>query len=430
MGLQVVWTHYARAIFEERVSTLITDARILSINLFHACLLNELQENNNLIIAKDRFNSWKSDRDVRFGLLILLEDILTHVFYEQIDKGTVELGGLIGMVKAGQVHRAKSEIRLRAEQKSGILINQIQLGMMGRNKGGMISMGLLNGDLVPAPDLRGQFQELFHTWPGAHKLKESLKLFIIEVVLKAAKNRDFPELHYESISLSDSFLRVSKGYTEVFGKRQLPLPLREFWIDRLGFRCGAAQAIYETSGALYTEGNPADPHRIMLQASKTLAAEPGEQDKIDIILRLEPFLSLAEFVFRFINQKDVRRIADFEPELSDLRKQLEADGSPERLKLEVHSVHPRLKKLLSVMIVPGQSLNDWIAGIIQFHKEIMEMRKNSSWLEIQPGGNLRHIQYTSLPEELNKASLFLKKRPWFHRYYVDSVQSLRELLTT
>jgi hypothetical protein len=205
--------------------------------------------------------------------------------------------------------------------------------------------------------------------------------------------------------------------------------MRDFWISRLGFHSGAAKAIYQSTGTLYSEGNPADPREIMLQASKALVSEPGEQDKIDTIRRLEPFLSLADYVFRFINQKDVRCLADYEPALSLLRKQLEADGSPERLQLDVHSAHPRLKKLISVMIIPGLSLNDWLTGIIRFHKEIMEMRKNSSWLEMQPGGNLRHIQHASLPEGLNTASLFLEKRPWFHHYYVDSIQSLRELLS-
>lgn len=430
MGLQVVWTHYARAIFEDRVSTLITDARILSINLFHVYLLNELQENNYLINAKERFSAWKTDRDVRFGLLILLEDILTHVFYEQIDKGTVESVGLIGMVKAGQVHRSKAEIRLRAEQKSGILINQIQLGMMGRNKGGMISMGILNGDLVPVPELRSQIQSLFQIWPGADQLKEALIRFIREEVLKPSKSRSIPDLPFEKIRSSPEFKAVENGYVLVFGKRSLPVSMKEFWISRLGFRSGAARAIYEVSGALYSEGNPADPQKIMLEASKNLSADPGEQSKIDVILRLEPFLSLAEYVFRFINQKDVRTIADFEPELSLLRKQLEADGSPERLQLDSTSVHPRLKKLLSVMLAPDLSLKDWLTGIVHFHREIMETRKNSPWLEMQPGGNLRHIQHASLPEGINMASLFLEKRPWFHRYYVDSVQSLYELLNT
>jgi hypothetical protein len=427
MGLQVIWTHYARAIFEDKVSTLITDARILSINLFHACLLSELQEKNQLLKAKERFSSWKTDRDVRFGLLILLEDILTHVFYEQIEQGSVDSAGLVGMVKAGQVHRGKAEIRLRAEQKSGILINQIQLGMMGRNKGGLISMGLLNADLVPVPEIRGQFPELFQSWPGALKLKESLSCFISEEVLSAKKG-NFPELQYEYIRTRDSFLDVRKGYIEVFGKRKLPLPMREFWISRLGFRSGAAKAIYEACGVLQTEGNPADPEKIMQLAGKALTSTPGESEKIDTILRLEPFLSLAEYVFRFINQKDARRISDLEPELSLLRQQLVAAGSPERMQMA--SQHRRLKSLLRV-INATDPLHNWLAGIVQYHRETMEMRKNTPWLELQPQGVLNHFQYASLPEGMQDPRQFLamENRPWFHRYYVDSVQSLRSLLS-
>lgn len=427
MGLQVIWTHYARVIFEDRVSTLITDARILSINLFHAYILSELQENNQLLKGRERFSSWKTDRDVRFGLLILLEDILTHVFYEQMEQGSVDSAGLVGMVKAGQLHRGKAEIRLRAEQKSGILINQIQLGMMGRNKGGMISMGLLNGDLVPAPEKRGQLYELFHNWPGALKLKESIFCFITEEVLSAKKG-NFPELQYDYIRTRDSFLDVRKGYIEVFGKRKLPPSMRKFWIDSLGFLSGAAQAIYEACGVLQTEGNPADPEKIMLLAGDALASTPREREKINTILRLEPFLSLAEYVFRFICQKDARRISDLEPELSLLRKQLVAAGSPERM--QIASLHRRLKSLLRVINATGP-LQDWLAGIVQYHRETMEMRKNTPWLELQPQGVLNHFQHASLPEGIQDARQFLtmENRPWFHRYYVDSVQSLRSLLS-
>jgi len=159
-----------------------------------------------------------------------------------------------------------------------------------------------------------------------------------------------------------------------------------------------------------------------------LSEEPGEREKIEAILRVEPFLSLSDYVFRFIARKDVKRISDHEEELQLLRRQLEIDGSEERLQMDAKETHSRLKELRAVMIAPERSLNDWVAEIVRYHSKVMTLRKNSAWLELQPGGTLKHVQSASLPENVNTAKSFLKKRPWFHRYYVDSVQSLRELL--
>lgn len=425
MGLQVIWTYHARAIFQDKVSTLISDARILTINLFHAYVLNELYENNILVSATDRFRGWKTDRDVRFGLLIFLEDFFIYTFHDHRDSNMVDLEGLQGMTKANQIYRANNKRNIRAEQNAGILTRQIQLGMMGRNKGGMISMGIFNGDLLLSPDIRSIIHELFKNWASAIDLKKNLFSFIRSEVLSAPP-KQFPVLDYDEIRKTPLFRKVRDGYLEVFGKRKLPKPIREFWLDRIGLRSGASRAIYEATGVFSQEHQVAIPDEVMKQSYEALSKEPGEKEKIETILRVEPFLSLSDYVFRFIARKDLKRIADHESELTLLRTELELVVRNNQLP-PVNS-NPKLRKLISVMVSPERPLNDWIAGIIAYHKVVMDERKNSAWLELQPGGTIKHIQAAFLPAELSSARAFLKQRPWFHRYYVDSVQSLRELL--
>lgn len=428
MGLQVIWTHYARAVFEDKVSTLITDARVLTINLFHAYLLQELQENNLLAGATERFRDWKTDRDVRFGLLMLLEDLFIYIFFEQSEKGAADIAGLPGMMKANQMYRANNPIILRAEQKAGILTRQIQLGMMGRNKGGMVSMGLFNGDLLLNPDMRTKIRELFEGIPAAVELRDGLVSFIRSQVLHSS-SKQHPVVDFDELRKTPLFRKVREGYLETFGKRKLPRPIREFWLDRLGFRSGAPNAIYVSVGALSTDKTEMepDPAAVIREAHRMLAQEPGEKEKLDKILRIEPFLSLSDYVFRFIARRDVRRIIDHETELNRLREQLETDGHEDRLPLT--DAHPRLRKLRSVMIGQGLSTIDWLSDIVTYHKQVMAERKNSPWLELQPAGTIKHLQTTSLPESIDSVKKFLSKRPWFHRYYVDSVRSLRELLS-
>jgi len=425
MGLQVIWTHYAQAVFKDKVSTLITDARILTINLFHAYVLNELHENNVLSNATDRFREWKTDRDVRLGLLIALEDFFIYTFYENRNNGKVDTDGLQGMTKANQIYRANNKKIIRAEQNAGLLTRQIQLGMMGRNKGGMVGMGVFNGDLLLNPEVRSSVHELFNDWPNAIKLKEHLFDFIRKEVLTAS-SKQYPTLDYDELKSKPSYRKVRDGYLEVFGKRKLPKAVREFWLDRIGLHSGAPKAIYDATGKYYAERQLADPSLVMKETHAVLSKEPGEQEKIENILRIEPFLSLSDYVFRFIARKDFKRIADHEEELNLLRKQLEADVHMNQLPPK--APHLRLQKLITIMIGQGRSLHDWIADIINYHKKVMDERKNSSWLELQPRGTIKHVQAAFLPEEINTAKGFLKKRPWFHRYYVDSIQSLRELL--
>jgi hypothetical protein len=110
----------------------------------------------------------------------------------------------------------------------------------------------------------------------------------------------------------------------------------------------------------------------MKETYALLSNEPGEKEKIETILRIEPFLSLSEYVFRFIAQKDFKRIADHEEELNLLRKQLEADIHSNQLPPK--TPHLRLQKLITVMIGQGRSLHEWIADIITYHKVVMDER--------------------------------------------------------
>jgi hypothetical protein len=424
MGLQVVWTHYARGIYEDKVSTLITDARILTINLFHAYLLNELHENNTLANLNGKFSKWISDRDIRFGILMLLEDLCMHIFYENYENKNIDTRGLIGMQKASQVHRASNNIQLRADQSAGILTNQIQLGMMGRNKGGMMSMGIFNGDLLFQPAISKQINSLFSEWKEAVSLKERLTNYICNEVLKATGNKQVPVLEYKTKSLQP----LSNGYIALFGKRSLSDNFRSFWIDRLGFNSGAANAVYNAIDTLFSNNSAVNPQTVMEHALGGLTNEPGEQEKIDIIIRIEPFLSICDYTFRFIAQRDVKRISDHADELTQLRKQIEKDGHEDRLRLNAHNYHPSLKELNAVMMSSERSLKDWVSDIIKYHKKIMERRKNAPWIELHADDTLKHIQTATLPEEYNRVDEFLLKRPWFNRYYLDSVQSLREFL--
>ncbi len=45
MGMQIVWTSYGQAIFEEKLTTIANDLRVFTFNLFHNYLINQLYKN-------------------------------------------------------------------------------------------------------------------------------------------------------------------------------------------------------------------------------------------------------------------------------------------------------------------------------------------------------------------------------------------------
>ncbi len=84
MGMQVIWTHYGQAIFQDKLTTVANNLRAFTFNLFHAHLINRLFQEHpeELASAKEQFTNWKTEVDIKTGLLIFLEDLVTWIFYD------------------------------------------------------------------------------------------------------------------------------------------------------------------------------------------------------------------------------------------------------------------------------------------------------------------------------------------------------------
>ena len=173
MGIQVIWTHYGQEIFNEKLTTIANDLRVFTFNLFHNHLINSLYKNypEQIQEAKNRYKAWATDADVKTGILMFLEDVVTWTFYlhSEAAEKKVDTLGILGLTKARVKHNSSPEdqIFLEAYKRAGLLKNQINLGMTGRYKGPMINMEFIDRSFCYYPKTWEHVERFMTKWAQA-----------------------------------------------------------------------------------------------------------------------------------------------------------------------------------------------------------------------------------------------------------------------
>lgn len=420
MGLQVIWTSYGQNIFDDKLTTIANDLRVFTFNLFHNHIIYKLfQDNTEAIkLAKNKYKHWQTDVDVKTGLLIFLEDLVTNVFYlkEAGSEMDIDKLGILGLSKARIAHNSNDKVVLSAYKKEGLLKNQLNLGMTGRYKGPMMNMGFFTRSFEYIPKTWEQVDKFYYNWIPAVELENKIQKLLTEILLTSSK-KEYPQLSLEDITKSKYWKSITEGYLSCFGTRKLPKEIKAYWQDRLGINKGAVNALYKEISIL----KPAEYINhldIFYKASKQLASEPGELLKLESVIAIEPFLSHTEFLLRFIAQPGVKKINDYETDLIELRKVI-----MEASHFTIPPEQSRLKELHHVMTHDGD-LSSWVKGIINYHKKVMEQRGGGAWLEITDDNNIKHFFAPILSDYRNTVTKYLTQKPWLHTYYLETLRSI------
>jgi|GEM_PF-2447150 len=420
MGLQVIWTSYGQNIFGDKLTTIANDLRVFTFNLFHNHIIYKLFQDNTDAIkqAKNKYKNWQTDADVKTGLLIFLEDLVTNVFYlkeagSQID---IDKLGILGLSKARTAHNSNGKVVLSAYKKEGLLKNQLNLGMTGRYKGPMMNMGFFTRSFEYIPKTWEQVDKFYYNWTPAVELENKIQKLITEILLTSSK-KDYPQLNIEDITKSKYWKPITEGYLSCFGTRKLPKEIKEYWQDRLGINNGAINALYKEISRLKPD-EYIKHQEIFTNACKQLTTESGELLKLESIIAIEPFLSHTEFLLRFIAQPGIKKISDYETDLIQIRKEI-INASH----FTIPEEQTRLRELHHVMVHEG-NLSNWIKEIIKYHKKVMEQRGGSAWLEIENENNIKHYFAPILSEFRNTIPKYLLQKPWLHTYYLETLRSI------
>lgn len=420
MGLQVIWTRYGQDMFGDKLTTIANDLRIFTFNLFHNHLINRLYKDciEEIQSAKSYYKSWQTEFDVKAGLLIFLEDLVAHVFHLTDDNDPeVDKIGIIGLNKASITYNSYThdKIYLAANKRLGLLKSQLNLGMTGRYKGPMMNMLFFDRSLTYIPKTWELVDRFMYKWVDAMILQESIIKLIIKHLFESPY-REYPRLTIQEIKSTRLWKPISEGYLKCFGSGKMQPEIKAYWKDRLGLTAGAPNALYK----VFERHKPQDiDHKKILTEAKTfLNHEPTELKKIDTVLTLEPFLSHAEYLIRYLSQPGVKTFKVEEENISLLRTEIISASN-----FLFENELPRLKELKVVMLTQG-SLDKWLLNLLAFHKKILEKRGGNRWIDLDEKGNIRHYFTPALQEQINTVTKYLAVQPWLHTYYLETLQSI------
>jgi hypothetical protein len=430
MGISAIWTSYGQAIFKDRLTTIANDARVFTINVFHHAVLRSLFEeySDEVEAALKQYSDWRSEFEMKSGLLIFMEDTSTLAYSDDYDTSlAVEKNGVLGLSKWRSVKNNGDPqgYVLRASRNHGILKKQIVMGMSGRYKNPLIEMGFFDRfyryDHPRSIQTWKQCEPWLRDWASVNEL-HSLLLAYLRNVLLTRRTKGHPFVTLRQAEQESSFAQLLSGYRKAFGKRELHTLAQEFWLDQLGIRRGAGMAVYQALHECETDGGRIPYERVFQQALLKVADEPDERSKVKSILEVAPFLSHGEFTLRFLAQRGIKKLEDHRTELEQLRK-LWRDS----VVFELNTALPRLQQLVQLAQVPGD-LTEWINALFHYHASIMEARGGSAWVQLHADHTLHHFYAPSLTASYNTIGQYIELKPWLHSYYLDSLKFIQQSL--
>lgn len=425
MGIQVIWTGLGQHIFQSRITTIANDLRIFTFNLFHHDVINQL-----LILFPDikgpkRYRGWRTETDIKTGLLMFLEDLVTHVFYNALnsseeDSAAIESLGILGMTKVRREYATnEANLTLVASKRAGILKNQLNLGMTGRYKGPMMNMGYFTRSFEYLPEFEKDTRRLFNDWKDIKELRKLLLELLMEVI-NNSDNKNFPAIRWMDLKRHKRWKHISELYISCFGQRKLDTAPGEFWKDKLGLNSGAARALYDIVGNHIHENEIR--HAVYFQeASNYRGLEATDKEHLERIIRIEPFLSHSEYLLRYLSQHQHKKLTDIADDLALLRQNIQAAAPTEIPELGMAT--RRLTELKSAMLAGGTPF-DWVKSVLTYHERIMKLRGGHSWVDIMEDQTFRHHFGPSLPVHVSTVEKYLKSNIWYHTYYLETLRNI------
>jgi hypothetical protein len=422
LGILPIWMHYGQSLFNNRLTTVANDVRVFNFNLFHHYILFDFARQYPEVIqtAREKYRDWRTETDMITGLIIFLEQVVAHLFYEEGEKDSaIDTVGILGLNKArlAQMTMPPDQINLRANKSNGLLKNQLILGMIGRYKGPMMNMGYFDRSFTYLPKAWDSYAQVISNWAeGASLLKALHQLFKNELL--QSSGRTSPHLSYDAIKTSRHFKQIKDGYLICFGKKRLTPLLRSFWKDQLGLNSGAPGILYDLLLKL-PEKQTISHESVFMEAHALLRGETAEQQKIKQILTVEPFLSSVEYLFRYLAQPGIKNIIDIKKDIEPLKEIIIKAAN-----IQVDPAIPRLKSLLESSRWTGD-IESWLSNIQSHHRKINEARGGSPWFELDKDGGIKHHYAPLLSESYNTPQKYLSHPFWWHTYYLETLRSVQ-----
>ncbi len=114
LGFQVIWSTLGKRIFNNKITSISTDIRNFTINLFNHYIVKTIEEDFNIQIHKNLYEFYvnKSHNIFKTSLIIFLENLLVYSFIENPENKNINIEGLLGSLNATNKYKKDSNIDL------------------------------------------------------------------------------------------------------------------------------------------------------------------------------------------------------------------------------------------------------------------------------------------------------------------------------
>lgn len=416
LGIQMIWSYYGQAVFNNKLNSIATDIRNFSLNLFNHRLIKHLVENElnaESLIGPGRYHSLL---DLKSGLIIFLETLFVYSMHAQArNEGNTDadMGGVLGSnaVNAKWADYKGNPPLSIDKKKDEILKRQLSLGVNGRYKTPFKQMYLFDDaynyalSAHPAenrqawkdverffPDPSGMMAGKDQEWAAAIKnLHDALSRLIVDLLEKDKRTIRFNDLTVKR------YERIPFLWAECFG-RQAAIPKslkKDFWKSRLGLNCGAPAALYYALNQCSGENN----EEVVVQEAIEHCDDTNERKKLERIFHVEPFLALMDTSFNLLCDAQTTDLARasalvnkayrlYSSRISPDLRDLQGIAPPEN---EAPEACRRFKDLVEVYdAMQNERFTKAVDLLIQYHKNIIKSRGGMMpWVDID-GTRLEH----------------------------------------
>lgn len=437
LGLQVIWSAYGQNIFRNRLSSTSNDVRNYTLNLFNHAVVNSLIENDRVQLGK----RWLKDKAYagrgkdatafRQACLIYLENVFVYAMVEAQARPGVETTGVLGISKArgfwGSTTKGNPRLIFSHEPKAHVLTRQNSLGVSGRYKTPLVEMKFFNSSYDYAlPEAQPQWEaaqrQLFSVTGPLGQLKDLACAHLSEVLSDGHREAGH--------TLEDVPVELRKAFVDAFrSPATVGAYARDFWLGVTHLDQGAPGALYQV---LEQEWKSRDQEgerpasEVFAMSLKQHSLLKADREKLEHVRLLEPFLAELSLLFEAM-LSDKSQLLD---QARDKWTELGRDGNtlPDLaatisndtvMHAQVSgTAAERLHELLELGRVTD--VRQQMVHLLKYHDKVMEARRQSSWLRLIDGRQLKvDVRTRRLPAR--------RERPvgaWVHHYYVPQFRHL------
>lgn len=415
LGFQQIWTHFGQKIFESKTTSVATDIRNYTINLLHHNVIRQLPEKSTT------FWNVVSQSNYKEGIeksIILLEMMLAHSRVVSAEEWT-EPKGILGTSMAFKRWNSSIDVIDLESSLSDpvwgssnknksfemLLVRQTSLGINGRYKGPFMKMSFFNSDYKynDYAEQWNKIDEAINSYPLLKELQES--------IFKSLKGMK------KTVSFSSSSLWC-KAYENAFKSHEITANFSfKFWPEHLGFKTGAAKAIFDILINNISSQKDLSAKQIFEIAKKNInSIEADDIKHVQDILDLEPILAQLDVIFKLLLKAQ-------EPEMNinnNIIKQVKSYkiplNSPERL------------KFLIELIVENKDIVD---SLLKHHEKVMNERGNMPWMRKLKNGDLKIYLNGENQNNIEDLKKYLNstEKTWIHPYYIPSMKDITSGMT-